>query len=222
MNAAEAINSAGGEIIGADGKPNVNTPEAKAGLGNLVKAYADGNIPKEGITFQEEQGRQAFEDGKLLFLRNWPYVYNLAKTDGSSTVKDTFGMAVLPGTSGPGASSLGGHSVAISVYSKHKATAADFLKFLTTAEQQKFFATQGSLAPVLTALYDDPELVSKLPYLPVLKASIQNAVPRPVTPFYPAVTKAVQDNAYAALKGEKPVGVALSDMQKAIESAGAS
>ena len=32
------------------------------------------NIPKEAITFQEEQGRQAFQSGKLLFLRNWPYV----------------------------------------------------------------------------------------------------------------------------------------------------
>jgi multiple sugar transport system substrate-binding protein len=63
--------------------------------------------------------------------------------------------------------------------------------------------------------------VAKLPYLPVLKTSIENAVPRPVTPFYPAVSKAIQDNSYAALKGEKPVDQALSDMQKAIESAGA-
>ena len=46
-------------------------------------------------------------------------------------------------------------------------------------------------------------------------------MPRPVTPFYPAVTKAIQDNAYAALKGEKPAKDALSDMQKSIETAGA-
>ena len=44
----------------------------------------------------------------LLFLRNWPYVYNLAKTDGSSVVKDKFAVAPLPGVTGPGASSLGG------------------------------------------------------------------------------------------------------------------
>jgi len=63
--------------------------------------------------------------------------------------------------------------------------------------------------------------VAALPYLTVLKASLDTAVPRPVTPFYPAVTKAIQDNAYAAIKGEKPVATALSDMQKAIESASA-
>ena len=97
-------------MLDEDGKPSLNTPEAKAGLENLAKAYADGNIPKEAITFQEEQGRQAFQDGKLLFLRNWPYVYNLATTEGSSKVKDVLGMTALPGKDGPGASTLGGHS----------------------------------------------------------------------------------------------------------------
>jgi multiple sugar transport system substrate-binding protein len=221
VNASEAINSAGGAVLDADGKPSLNTDEAKAGLENLAKAYADGNIPKEGITFQEEQSRQAFQSGKLLFLRNWPYVYNLATTEGSSAVKDKLGIAPIPGKDGPGASSLGGHSLAVSVYSKNKATALDFLKFMTSEETEKFYATQGSLAPVLGSLYTDAALVKKLPYLPVLKTSIENAKPRPVTPFYPAVTKAIQENAYSAIKGEKPVDTALSDMQKSIESAGA-
>jgi len=143
------------------------------------------------------------------------------KTDGESKVKTTFGMAPLPGVSGPGASSLGGHDAAISVYSKNKATALDFLKFITSEQQQKDFALVGSLAPVLTSLYTDPALVAKLPYLTVLKASIDHAIPRPVTPFYPAVSKAVQDNVYSAIKGEVPVDAALSNMQKAIASASA-
>jgi multiple sugar transport system substrate-binding protein len=221
VNASEAINSAGGSVLDKDGKPSLNTPEAKTGLENLVKAFKDGNIPREAITYQEEESRRAFQSGNLLFHRNWPYVYNLATTEGASKVKDKLGMAPLPGKDGPGASSLGGHSAAISVYSKNKATALDFLKFLVNEENQKFFATQGSLAPVLTNLYDDAALVKKLPYLPVLKTSIENAVPRPVTPFYPAVTQAIQENSYAALKGEKPVEQALSDMQKSIEAAGA-
>ena len=221
VNASEAINSSGGSVLDKDGKPSLNTADAKAGLENLAKAYADGNIPKEAITYKEEESRQAFQDGKLLFLRNWPYVYNLATTEGSSKVKDVLGMTALPGKDGPGASSLGGHNLAVSVYSKNKATALDFLKFMTSEETEKFYATQGSLAPVLGSLYEDKELVAKLPYLPVLKTSIENAVPRPVTPFYPAVTKAIQENAYSAIKGEKTVESALSDMQKSIESASA-
>jgi multiple sugar transport system substrate-binding protein len=221
VNAAEAINTAGGKIVGDDGKtPQVNSAESAKGLGRLADAYKNGNIPRQGITYQEEQGRQSFEAGKLLFLRNWPYVYSLATTDASSKVKDKFGIAPLPGDSGPGASSLGGHDAAISVYSKNKATAADFIKFFTSEETGRYFATQGSLAPVLADLYDDPALVKKLAYLPTLKTSIENAVPRPVTPFYPAVTKAVEDNAYAAIKGDKSVQQALTDMQAAIQAAG--
>jgi multiple sugar transport system substrate-binding protein len=222
VNTAEAINTDGGTIVGKDGTtPTLDTAQAKAGLTRLAAAFKDGNIPAAAITYQEEQGRQSFEAGKLLFLRNWPYVYGLAKTDGSSKVKNDFAVAPLPGINGdPGASSLGGHDAAISVYSKHKATAHDFVEFLESEETQKFFATKGSLAPVLSSLYDDPELLTQLPYLATLKTSIENAVPRPISPFYPAVTKAVQDNAYAALKGTTSVDQALSDMQAAIKSAG--
>jgi multiple sugar transport system substrate-binding protein len=219
-NATEAINTAGGKVVGDDGKtPEVNSAQSAKGLGRLADAYKNGNIPKQAITYQEEQGRQSFEAGKLLFLRNWPYVFSLATTDASSKVKDKFGIAPLPGDSGPGASTLGGHDAAISAYSAHKATAFDFLKFWSSEETGRYFATQGSLAPVLSSLYDDPTLVKKLPYLPTLKTSIVNAIPRPVTPFYPAVTKAIQDNSYAAIKGDKTVQQALNDMQNAIKAA---
>jgi multiple sugar transport system substrate-binding protein len=53
----------------------------------------------------------------------------------------------------------------------------------------------------------------------VLLKSIQAAVPRPVTPFYPAVTTAIQDNAYQALKGSKSVDQAVKDMSAAITAA---
>jgi multiple sugar transport system substrate-binding protein len=221
VNAAEAINTQGGKIVDATGKSTVDSPEALKGLQMLADHYKSGDIPQQAITYQEEQGRQSFESGKLLFLRNWPYVYNLAKSDASSKVKATFGVAPLPGVSGPGASSLGGHSEGISVYSKYKATAFDFLKFIEEDAQQKFFMEQGSLAPVVGAIYTDPALVAKYPYLPTLLTSIQNAVPRPVTPFYPAVTKAIEDNSYAAIKGDKTAQQAIKDMSAAISAASA-
>jgi multiple sugar transport system substrate-binding protein len=221
VNAAEAINTMGGKIVDDKGKPTVDSPEARKGLQMLADHYRSGDIPKEAITYQEEQGRIAFEQGKLLFLRNWPYVYNLAKTEGSSTVKDTFGVAPLPGVDGPGASSLGGHSEAITRFSKFKATAFDFLKFIEEDAQQRFFMEKGSLAPVVESIYNDQALVAKYPYLPTLLTSVQNAVPRPVTPFYPAVTKAIQDNSYAAMKGEKSVDQAIKDMNAAMTAASA-
>jgi multiple sugar transport system substrate-binding protein len=216
VNFAESVNGAGGEIVKSDGKtPNLETPEALAGLNQLVDAFKNGNIPAENKTFQEEQGRQAFEAGNYLFMRNWPYAYSLAKTDSTSKVKNTVGIAPLVTRS-----SLGGHNLAISQYSKHKATALDFIKYMESPEVQKEIVLKASLSPVLTDLYTDPALVKAAPYLPVLKGSILNAVPRPVTPFYPAVTQAIQENAFQAITGAVTPDQALKNMQAAITSAG--
>lgn len=220
VNASEIINAHGGSFVAADGKtPTVNTPEAKAGLQALVTAFETGVIPEQDTTFKEPESQQAFEDGQALFLRNWPYVYGTASKEGSA-VAGKYAVAPLPGVTGVGTSTLGGYNAAINAFSEHKATAADFLKFLQGEQAQRIIA-EGALPPVLTSLYDDPALIAEMPYLPALKASIENAVPRPVTPFYPAVSKAVQDNAYAAIKGEKTVDQAIADIQAGIESAGA-
>ena len=222
VNASEAINAAGGSFVGTDGKTaNVNTPAAAKGLSFLADAYKNGDIPKQAITYQEEEGRQAFESGKLLFLRNWAYVYNLAKSDGSSVVKTKFAVAPEPGPNGVGASTLGGHSLGMSTYSKHKATALDFMKFYESSTIQQRLLVKDSNAPVLKSLYTDPTLLANpnLGYLKTLGASLATAKSRPVTPFYPGVTAAIEDNSYAAIKGDKSVAQALKDMQTAINSA---
>ena len=109
---------------------------------------------------------------------------------------------------------------AISAFSKHKGTALAFLKWAQSPAVQTFQIENASAAPVLTSLYTDPTLTSKFPYLSTLKASLDNAVPRPGTPYYQAVTTAIQNNAYAALQGTKSVDSALSDMSTAIKQAG--
>jgi multiple sugar transport system substrate-binding protein len=219
VNAAEAINAAGGVIVKSDGKtPDVDTPKAAAGLNFLVNGFKQGYIPKEAISFEETESLNAFSAGKLVFMRNWPYADAILNAKPSKVI-GKFGIAPLPGPNGHGASSLGGHSLAVSSYSKHQASAAAFVKWMEEPAQQKWDLTQGTLAPVTTSLYSDPTLTKKFPYLPTLLKSIQTAVPRPVTPFYPDVTEAIETNVYAALQGDKTTQQALSDIQKAIQSA---
>lgn len=218
VNASEAINGAGGEIIGEDGKPNVDTPAAKAGLDFLVGGFESGLIAKEAITYQEEEGRRAFQAGKLIFHRQWPYQYALANaTDGSSKVAGKFAVAPLPGLDGPGVSSLGGHDLAISAYSKNKKTALEFIKFYTSPESARKQLVLASLAPVYTELYEDEALLKKFPFLPVLKESILNAQPRPKVVDYGDATIAIQDAAYAALQGDLTTEEAVAQMQSDLE-----
>jgi len=218
VNFAEAVQSAGGTVTDDSGQPDVNTEEAKRGLDFLVGGFESGLIPREAVTFQEEQGRQAFQGGRLVFHRQWPYQFSLAgKTDGSSKVAGRFAVAPLAGVDGPGSSSLGGWNLGISSFATNKATALDFIKFMTSKERQRLNLEQDSLAPTYGELYDDPELVERFPYLPVLKQSILNAVPRPRVVRYGDATAAIQDAAYAALTGAKSSGQALADLQKTLE-----
>ena len=218
VNFAEAVNSAGGKIVGEDGKPTVNTPEAQKGLSFLVDSFKDGTIPKGAITWQEEQGRQAFQDGKLIFHRNWPYVYSLAqKTDGSSKIAGKFGVAPLPGMDGPGVSSLGGHNMAIAKNAENKGTAADFIKYMGSPEVMKSNTLAASAAPTRTELYDDADIKKKYPYMPILRESIEKAEPRPIAVKYGDVTLAIQDSAYGALQGQTAPDAALSALQTKLE-----
>lgn len=218
VNFSEAVNSAGGVITDDQGKPNVNTPEAKAGLDFLVNGFKEGYIPKEAITYKEEEGRRAFQEGRLIFHRQWPYQYNLANADdGSSKVAGKFAVAPLPGLNGPGVSSLGGHALGISSFSKHKASALEFIKFYTSKENSQKYLELASQAPVYTSIYDDPALQKKFPYLPVLKESILTAVPRPKVVRYGDATLAIQDAAYGALTGDMTTEEALQQLQTKLE-----
>jgi multiple sugar transport system substrate-binding protein len=213
VNFSETVHSAGGKIL-TDGKPDVNTPEAKKGLDFLVNGFKQGYIPRSALTYKEEEGRRAFQAGQLLFHRNWPYVYSKAgATDGSSKVVGKFGVAPLPGDSGPGQSTLGGHNYAISKFTANKKTALEFVKFMASEERQKANLEATSQAPTWAALYDDPALQKKFPYLPILKASILQAEKRPEAVKYNDVSVAIQAEAYAALSGTKSSEQALKDLQ---------
>ena len=171
-------------------------------------------IPRVAITYEEENGRRDFEAGKLLFHRNWGYVYSLAgKSGGSSKVAGKFGVAPLPGLNGPGTSTLGGNNLAVSAFSKHKKSARDFIVYATGAEAEKTFGLGSAYPMSRTAMYSDPDLVKAQPYLPTMLKSIQGAQPRPQVVRYGDVTAAIQEAVYAALHGDQDPKQALAGLQ---------
>jgi len=90
---------------------------------------------------------------------------------------------------------------------------------MQSEESQKFVVSKMNQASVRAALYDDPELVKTAPYLPTLKESILNAQPRPKTPYYNAVSVAIQQNTYKALQGEISVDEAIAGMASGMQDA---
>ncbi|WP_313547374.1 ABC transporter substrate-binding protein [Corynebacterium sp.] len=206
----------GGKVLDEDGNVTVDSDESKAGLQALVDAYEDGTISRESTAATEEETNLTFTEGDSAFAINWPYMYTNAEEAEATAGKVE--VQPLVGKDGVGVSTLGGYNNGINVNSENKATARDFIEFIINEENQTSFA-EASFPPVLASIYDDEALIEQFPYLPALKESLENASPRPVSPFYPAISKAIQDNAYAALTDGKSVDDATADMKAAIESA---
>ena len=183
------------------------------GFRRLIQGFRKGWIPKTALGYREEEGRQAFESGKLLFLRNWDYMYYFSNQPGEgSRVVGKFGVTMLPGPS-----ALGGFNLAISQFARHPKTALEFIKWFTSEREQRALATDYLVPPALRSLYDDPQLLQSIPYLSVLKESIDTAKNRPMTPYYDKVSEAVRDNMLAAIHGNKSPDQAISDLAKTLQ-----
>ena len=218
VNAAEAVYSAGGTILGDEGtRVTVDSDAAREGIGFLARGLREGWIPKAALTYKEEESKQAFRDGRLLFLRNWPYAYAAASARGSK-VAGRVGAVPLPGPDGPGKSVLGGSDLAVNTHARHPDSAARLIAYLTSERVQRQVLTRGALPPVRAALYDDPALIARFPYLPTLRAAVMTAEPRPTSPHYDQVSLVVQAVVHDALTGRQTPSAAVRRLARELDA----
>ena len=216
VNTAGFMAGWGGGLTSEDATPTVTSKESQAGLQAMVDAYKDGTISSASTGATEEETNLSFTQGDTAMAINWPYMYENSEADGSA-VKGKVEVSPLVGKYGVGVSTLGGYNNGINVNSEHKATALEFMEFITNEENQRSFA-EASFPPVRSSIYDEADIQEKFPYMEALKVSLENAQPRPASPTYDALSKAVQDNAYAALTSGKSVEDATKDMEAAIRN----
>jgi multiple sugar transport system substrate-binding protein len=218
VNFLELVYSAGGTVLSEDGKEaTADSQEVKDALKFMADGIKNGAAPKAVTTYKEEESRRAFESGNATFMRNWPYAYALGK---DSKIADQFEITTFPGYAGnEGAGVLGGYNLAISAYSKNPEGALAFAEFATNPEQQKLMATEASLPPTLTEVYDDPAVKKAMPFAEELRTAIEQAQPRPVSPVYPQISEAIYNNVFAALQGDMSPDDAASKMNEEIDKA---
>jgi multiple sugar transport system substrate-binding protein len=216
VNFLELLYSAGGSAVSADGKKaTIDSPQAQQVLAFMQQGIKDGAAPKANLTYMEEESRNAFQSGKVALLRNWPYVYSLAK---QAHVK--FGLEPLPKFgNGTAASVLGGYNLGISTYSKNPGAALSFVNFATGPAAQKKFFIKSSLPAVLTQTYNDSAVKKSQPFAPQLLKAVQQGKPRPVSPVYPQISEAIFKNVYSALSSGTSPQTAMKNAQSQINKA---
>jgi multiple sugar transport system substrate-binding protein len=212
----------GGRVIGEDGKIVVDSKEAIEALEWMVSAVRKDGISPEGVlTFQEEEARHLFQEGKAVFMRNWPYAWNLVNAE-DSPVKGKVGIMPMVGGRGrQGAATLGGWGWSISAYSKHPEAAWKWARFATRAEMLKIAYDKGGIIPARRSLFRDPDVLAKSPHFKELYDVLTAARPRPVHPMYARISDALQLHVSAALAGqespEEAMKAAAKEMRAFIE-----
>lgn len=86
-----------------------------------------------------------------------------------------------------------GPNLGVSSCSTHRQTARDFIKFVTSADNQRNLFEAAGFAPTVAAVYEDPELRARVPYLELIRRGVETSRNRPVTPDYDDVSGTVQE-----------------------------
>jgi trehalose/maltose transport system substrate-binding protein len=220
-NALEWIaSSGGGRVLGDDGAPTIDNPRAAAALA-LARSWIGTIAPRGVLNYAEEDARGVFQSGDAVFMRNWPYAWALAQGE-TSRVRGKVGVTALPsGAPGePGRGTLGGAALAVSRYSRHPELAAQLVAHLAGAAEQRRRALEGSFAPTVVALYDDPELRQRHPFIADMRAAVAAAVARPVRESegrYARVSLAFWRSAHAAISGVDEPAEALAALETRLE-----
>jgi multiple sugar transport system substrate-binding protein len=217
-NAYEAIWGHGGEST-KDGRVLLDTPEAALALGYLRGLVVRGVSPKSVLSQAEEESRRVFQDGRAVFMRNWPYAYVEAQKEGSA-VRGRVAVSALPTKTGePGAGALGGYQLAVNAstpdYKRDAALA--LVRHLTSHEAQAMLAAEYGRNPARRSPYDDPRVRERAPFVASLLPLVERARPRPVTPYWALITDAIQGELSAAVSGIRSPADALRRAQALVD-----
>jgi multiple sugar transport system substrate-binding protein len=208
VNALELIWAAGGDLIDRRGRVTVDRDPVRRLLGTLTGLMGgEGSvIDRRALDHFEADSIDAFADGRVAFMRLWPYAYaTLANNERMRNADGTlkFAVAALPGSGdgAPGRSVLGGQSLAVDARSPRKEAALDLIRHMLSEDSQQRLFSCGGFAPVLRQVYLHPEqcpsgnsdkpVVHRLPdeQVPTLLRAVETARARPPWPYYTEVSR---------------------------------
>jgi len=181
---------------------------------------ADGVSPQAVLQYKEDESHAAFLRGDAVFMRNWPYVYALAGIPEESDIEPAqVGVAQIPVVQGTRSySTLGGWNFLINAASDMQEEAWEFIRFMTDPEQLKTNAVEGSRLPVRQSLYEDQEILDKVPVARLGKeAIIQNSTPRPVSPYYSDMSLELAQQFNSSLGGDVSPEEAVKTLQTQLQ-----
>ncbi|WP_235564574.1 extracellular solute-binding protein [Modestobacter sp. Leaf380] len=199
------IESAGGSIIAEN---STDPEQIQLGLTSeegiraaevMRDISTSGQVGPALSTANEDSTATGFESDQGGFMVNYPFVYprGLAAVEAGTldqSVVDDYAAAVYPQVDEgvEAAPPYGGINLGVGAYSEHTDLAYEATECITTTENQAYYFVSNGNPASDTAVYDDPEVLEEFPQAPVILQSLQQAAPRPQTPYYSEVSGGLQ------------------------------
>jgi multiple sugar transport system substrate-binding protein len=174
--------------------------------------------PNTYTTMREEEVRTYFQEGNVLYERNWPYAWSLHQAK-NSKVRGKTGVAPVPGPQeNTRTSTLGGFHIGVSAFSDVKGAAKEFVKFVTSFASQKEMVLSLGWNPGRQDLYKEGEVLRQAPHFRELMVAFQRARPRPLVPYYSQISSVAQKHINGVLANKVSAHQALADADREIEA----
>jgi multiple sugar transport system substrate-binding protein len=174
--------------------------------------------PNTYTTMREEEVRTYFQEGNVLYERNWPYAWSLHQAK-NSKVRGKTGVAPVPGPQeNTRTSTLGGFHIGVSAFSDVKDAAKEFVRFVTSFSSQKEMVLSLGWNPGRQDLYREKEVLRKAVHFQELMVAFQRARPRPLVPYYSQISAVAQKHINGVLANKVSAQQGLAQADRDIEA----
>jgi multiple sugar transport system substrate-binding protein len=184
-------------------KLGLDTDAGKAAA-QIIGDIGTSGVGGPGLPSEDEPASLTkFQGDSGSFMVNWPFVWS--STQGAveagsldQSLLDDIGWALYPQTTeGEDARPpYGGISLGIGAFGKHTDLAYEAAQCIVSPENQaEYFVTNGNPAASIKA-YDDPDVQEAFPMYDVIRDSLDQAAPRPQTPYYNEISTGLQQTWY--------------------------
>ncbi len=175
----------------------LDRPEAIEAVEFLRTTIDKGISPPGVTTYAEDETRRLFQNGKTVFLRNWPYVYGSAL---QSPIAGKYSIKPMVHQVGKDSGAcLGGWGLGIAKSSKHKEAAWQVIEFFSSENSQREYVLNTGYVPSREALFNNPKIVAKYPHYPRLLSVVKSAALRPPIAQYAQASDILQRYLSSAL-----------------------
>jgi multiple sugar transport system substrate-binding protein len=199
------IESAGGSIIAENDQDpekiqlGLDSPEGKRAA-EVMRDISNSGVTGPALsTANEDSTATGFESEDGGFVVNYPFLWPraLAAVEAGTmdqSVPDDYGWALYPqvdeGTDS--APPYGGINLGIGAFSEHVDLAFEASECITSTENQAYYFVSNGNPASDSTVYDDPDVLEQFPMAPVIQQSLEQAAPRPQTPYYSEVSGGLQ------------------------------